>query len=139
MPSNHGGGKLCDAADHVMPSVLVRTFPVWERTMYWLPVQTTPSRRSVVPEVREVHVVPSGLVMIAPATPTATNCPLPYATPRRLLNPPLTFDHVMPSALVAIRPLEIALPPPTVTKRSPKATPRKVGTLMPQGASRNQI
>jgi len=43
-------------------------------------IDVTPFRPDVVPEVLEVHVVPSGEVRMVPELPTVTNGLFPYLT-----------------------------------------------------------
>src|SRR5215218_8890854 len=73
------------------------------------------------PLVRCVQVAPPGLVANLPVSPTATHCPLAYATPFMFVAPkPLVLDvQVTPSGLVASLPAS-----PTVTHWPlPNATP----------------
>ena len=58
----------------------------------------TPWRLPDVPEVLEVHVVPSEEVRIVPVSPTVTKVPFPYVTPWRLPDVPEVLEvHVVPS------------------------------------------
>ena len=56
------------------------------------------SRLFVVPEVLEVHVVPSGEVRMVPEVPTATNIPFPEAIPQICSDVPEVLEvQVIPS------------------------------------------
>ncbi len=68
------------------PTATKRPFP-------WV----TPWSQLAVPEVRGVHVTPSGEVRMAPSSPTATKSPFPWATAWRLLPlPKVCRVHVTP-------------------------------------------
>ena len=72
----------------------------------------TPYRRFDVPEVLEVHVVPSGEVRMVPEEPTDTNVLFPYVTLKRGNDVPEVLSvHVVPSGEVRMVPKK-----PTVTK-----------------------
>ena len=81
--------------------------------------------------------MPSGLVITAPAAPTATNCPPPYAMPFIRGAPTgLTWVvHVMPSGLVITAPAAPTAtncPPPYVISSPPTAAVLEVH-VMPSG------
>ena len=72
----------------------------------------TPKIVSLVPEVLEVHEIPSDEVKIIPNSPTATNSPFPKVTFLSKKEVPEVLEvHEVPSEEVRIVPLE-----PTVTK-----------------------
>ena len=63
-------------------------------------------RRFEVPEVLEVHVVPSEEVRMVPDAPTTTKVLFPYVTPLRFFVVPEVLEvHVVPSDEVRIVPL----------------------------------
>ena len=71
----------------------------------------TPLRPTFVPEVLEIHVVPSDEVRMVPDLPTVTNLLFPYVTPVRVSDAPEVLKvHVVPSDEVRI------VVPPTATK-----------------------
>ena len=72
----------------------------------------TTKRPYDVPEVLEVHVVPSGEVSMVPESPTDTKSPFPEVTPWRLSDVPEVLEvHVVPPEEVRMVPFQL-----TVTK-----------------------
>jgi hypothetical protein len=58
------------------------------------PDQEIPNKLFVVPEARDVHVIPSGEVRIVPPSPTAMNCAPFQEVPNRLFVVPEVRDVI---------------------------------------------
>ena len=77
----------------------------FEPTTTNLPLQSTPCRSLVVPDVRLVHVMPLGDARIVPDDPTATICvPDQMISVRICTVPDVRLVHVTPSGDVRIVP-----------------------------------
>ena len=64
-----------------------------------------PPAEKDIPEVLEVHEVPSEEVRMVPVSPTVTKVPFPYVTPQRCSDVPEVLDvQVVPSEEVRIVP-----------------------------------
>jgi hypothetical protein len=85
-----------------MPSIDVRT-SLMPTATNWVPDLATLFRWLGAPDVREVHVMPSGDVRTMPFEPTATNWVPDQTTPNRtvpLESPDVREVHVIPSGEV---------------------------------------
>jgi hypothetical protein len=75
---------------------MIKSFPA-TATKVLLP-KVTPLNEFAVPELRLVHVIPSGVVMTTPEIPAATKVLFPKATPLSEFDvPELWLVHVIPS------------------------------------------
>ena len=97
----------------MVPSEEVRMVPDSPPATNVLFPKVTPHSSFVVPEVLEVHVVPSGEVKMVPVSlsPTATNVLFPYVTPQ--IRP--VVPEVLEVQVVASVEVRMVPDPPTVT------------------------
>ena len=75
-------------------------------------MEVTPKSRSVVPEVLDVHVIPSDEVRMVPDPPTATNLLFPKVTPFKVCDEP----EVLEVQVVPLSEVQMVPELPTVTK-----------------------
>ena len=75
-------------------------------------LEVTPKSRSVVPEVLDVHVIPSDEVRMVPESPIVTKVLFPKVTSSSISEVPEVLDvHVIPSGEVRMVPAPSSLSP----------------------------